>query len=462
MKNQSLSADISDFVLGLKYEDIPEDTINHVKLLMIDTFGCVLSATKESHVPCVKNAVESLINDPQATLWGTSTKLTLDHAVMYNGCLIHGMDFDDTHPGAIIHPSASVLNVAVTLGEYLGKSGKEILTAMVAGYEILLRLGIACKGKLHETFFHPTGVFAPFATICIAGRYLNIDKNTLINAMGLAGSFAGGLQQYTVDGSWNKKLHPGWGAHAGLYALRFAQQGFSGSPEIFEGSQGLFISHIGTAEYLSSSFSDLGHRWVTNEIAFKFYPVCHMMHSHIDILLDLMEKNNFCAADIENIHAILSPRAFSVIAFPPEQKKHPASDFHMRFSIQYVLSIAALHRQLSSNDIDMKLLSDPDVVNMIDRITVESKSEAEVPGHFPGEVIITLKDGRVFHCSQKYETGSAEKPATRENVLRKYYANASPYLSSLESQNLISYVDAFESLNNVDKIISLLNLEHTS
>lgn len=456
MDKQTLSARIADFALTLKYEDIPQSVIEHVKLLMIDTFGCVLPAMREAHVPCVRGAVEAMDNTPQATLWGTGEKLSVDHAVMYNGSLIHGLDFDDTHPGAIVHPSASVLNTAVTLGEYLGKDGREILTAMVAGYEVVLRLGEACKGKLHETFFHPTGVFAPFAAICIAGRYLGLDQKVLVSAMGLAGSFAGGLQQYTVDGAWNKKLHPGWGVHAGLYALRFARNGFIGCPEIFEGSQGLFVAHIGTAEYLEPAFSDFGKRWLAEEVAFKFYPACHMMHSHVDILLDLMEENGFTAEDIESIHAVLSPRAFDVIGFPPEQKKHPRSDFHMRFSIQYCLSMTALHGQLSTGEINMKWASDPVVADMIERVSVETRPDAEVPGHFPGELTVTLRDGRVFSRVQKYETGSVQKPATRENVLRKYRGNASGAILPEAAEALIGYVDRFETLDSVGPVLALL------
>ncbi len=455
---QPLSGRIADYALNLKYEDIPADVIAHVKLLMMDTFGCIMPSMHEAHVPCVYRAIEKMPNRHEATLWGTTKKVTIDHAVMYNGCLIHGQDFDDTHAGAIIHPSASVLNTAVALGEMLEKSGEEILTAMVAAYEVLLRLGEACKGKLHEHYFHPTGIFAPFAAICIACRFYGIGKDVMMNTMGLAGNFVGTMQQYTVDGTWSKKLHPGWGIHAGLYALRFAQEGYIGSPEIFEGTQAIFNAHIGTTEYIEPTFADLGKRWITKEVAFKFYPVCHMMHSHLDILQALMVENGFIGSDIQEIHAVMSPRAAQIVALPPERKKHPENDYLMRFSIQYSLAMTAVQGQLTMRDVDMKWLDDPEVAAMIERVTVESEPEADVVGHFPGDLTVTLKDGRTFHRNQKYETGSKENPAKRENVLAKFNGNVQGMISTETATRLLEKIEAFETLANVNELIELLKV----
>ena len=320
MRDLSIAETIAEFVSNLNYEDIPPGVIAYVKLLMIDTFGCIMPSISEPHAASVKKAIEKLPNPPEATLWGTGEKASIDHAVMYNGCLIHGLDYDDTHGGAIIHPSSVVVNAAISLGEKLESSGKEIITAMVAAYEAMLRLGEACRGKMHTHFFHPTGIFAPFGMICVDGSLEHLDRETLVNAIGLAGNFAAATMQFSVDGTWSKKLHPGWGAHAGLYALRFAAEGYIASPEIFEGPQGLFMSHIGTADSLKETFSDLGSRWLTREIAFKFYPVCHMMHSHLDLLLRLIETEHIESDDIHEILAVLYPRAADIIGLPPEKK----------------------------------------------------------------------------------------------------------------------------------------------
>ena len=458
MRKLSIAETIAEFVSTLKYEDIPSDVVTYVKLLMIDTFGCIMPSITEPHAASVRAALEKLPNPPDATLWGTGEKASIDHAVMYNGCLIHGLDYDDTHGGAIIHPSSIVVNAAVSLGEQLGKDGKDILTAMVAAYEVLLRLGEACRGKMHTHFFHPTGIFAPFGTICVESSLEQVDRNTMVNALGLAGNFAAATMQFSVDGTWSKKLHPGWGAHAGLYAMRFAKEGYLSSPEIFEGPQGLFMSHIGTNEYLEETFSDFGARWFTKEIAFKFYPVCHMMHSHLDLLLHLMEEEHIGSGDIEEILAVLYPRAADIVALPPEKKKHPANDYLMRFSIQYSLAMAALTGRLSMREIDMEYLDQEQVQQMIERIEVKTDPTVDVEGHFPGNIRVKLKDGRVFERSQRYEVGSPENPAKKEDVLRKFYANTDGMISRENADRLACMIGQFEMLPNMDGLLALLQV----
>lgn len=456
MSEMTISENIARFVTELRYEDIPADVIDYVKLLMVDTFGCVMPSMAEPHANSVKRAIEKLPKLPEATLWGTEEKVTVDHAVMYNGSLIHGLDYDDTHGGAIVHPSSSVINSAIVMGEKLNSSGKEMLTAMVAAYEVILRLGEACKGKMHTHFFHPTGIFAPFGMICVAGKLEHLEKDTMVNAIGLAGNFAAATMQFSVDGTWSKKLHPGWGAHAGLYALRFAKEGYIASPEIFEGAQGLFMSHIGTTEYLKETFADLHERWITREIAFKFYPVCHMMHSHLDLLLSLMKREHISSDDIETILAVLYPRAADIIALPPEKKKRPANDYLMRFSIQYSLAMAALHGRLSMREIDMKYLQEEPVQEMIDRVEVKVDPSVDVEGHFPGNITVTLKDGRVFDLSQKYEMGSPENPVKRESVLRKYYENVEGTISKSSADMLLQVIENFEDQGGTSELLRLL------
>lgn len=157
MEKKSISEIIAEFVLNLKYEDIPEEVVAYAKLLLIDSLGCAEAAIDEPHAKALFEAVTHKDGHDEATLWGTKLKADLDDAVIYNGSLIHGLDYDDTHALAITHPSSSVATAGLTIGEYLNKSGKEIITAMIAGYEVILRLGSYANGGLHDRAFHPTG-----------------------------------------------------------------------------------------------------------------------------------------------------------------------------------------------------------------------------------------------------------------------------------------------------------------
>ena len=167
MENQeSLSQRIAKFALSLQLADVPEEVVEYGTLLLTDTFGVAMSCQNMEHAAAVKRAVEAMGSAPQATLWGTNEKASLPDAALYNASLIHGADYDDTHVAGIVHPSAAVVSTAVTVGEYTHSTGEEILAAIVAGWEVITRLGIAAKGRFHDRGFHGTGVVAAYVAAC--------------------------------------------------------------------------------------------------------------------------------------------------------------------------------------------------------------------------------------------------------------------------------------------------------
>jgi 2-methylcitrate dehydratase PrpD len=202
----------------------------------------------------------------------SADKVRIADAALCNGTVIHGLDFDDTHTGAITHPSTSILSCAFAAGEKLGRSGAEILTAAVAAYEVIVRLGLAADGAFHDAGFHPTGILAPFAGVLAAGKLMHCSMEVIVNALGIAGSQAGTIMEFLHDGSWTKMMHPGWGALSAIYALKMAQAGFTGPKTVFEGQYGVFPVHLGTVGTLPEQLATLGKKWLTPDIAFKLIP----------------------------------------------------------------------------------------------------------------------------------------------------------------------------------------------
>lgn len=452
-EKKSIAQIIADFTLGLKYEDIPKEVISYAKLLLIDTLGCAEAAIDQPHAKQIFEAVTKKESMPEATLWGTDQKVDLDDAVIYNGCLIHGLDYDDTHALAITHPSSSVATAGLTVGEYLDKNGKEIITAMIAGYEVLLRLGSYANGALHDRGFHPTGCLAAFSSACIAGKLMEVNRTELCNALGICGSQAAAILEFLNDGTDVKKIHPGWAVHSALYALEFAKCGFTGPEKVFEGVQGYFNAHIGRREGMDKIFSDFGMRWYTNEIAFKFYPVCHWLHGFNDILFDLEKKHNFGGNDIESLECIIDERV-NAVGYAAPDKLRPATEYHQRFSLYYTIAMAAYKGRLGPQEINIKYMDDPGLLEMIDRVKITVDPDAYVPGAFPAQLRVTLKDGRKFYGSQPYEIGNRKNPAKRENVLRKYYDNTLDYIGEEKAEDIVNRVDCIEAEVNMDNIFN--------
>lgn len=452
----SLSQRIAEFSLSLQPSDVPEEVVEYGKLLLTDTFGVAMRCRNMNHAAAVKSAVEAMASAPQATLWGTDEKVSLPDAALYNASLIHGTDYDDTHVAGIVHPSAAVVSTAVTVGEYIRSTGEEVLMAIIAGWEVITRLGIAAKGRFQDRGFHGTGVVASYAAACVAAKLMGDSQSVLANALGICGSQAAGLQAFLQDGAWTKKIHPGWGAHSALYALAMARAGFTGPSRIFEGRFGMWMTHCGGTDGLEEAFADLGQVWHTKEITVKLYPVCHMTHSFIDCMCALMEENGFSAEDIASAECRIESRCYPIVCTPREAKTRPTTDYMMRFSLPYVVAMAAVKGRVGPEEIDLRYARDPKIRNLIDRISCVEDNSKRNPGYFPGYLTVSLKDGRILVKDQRWEMGTKQNPLNVQAVHRKFTNNLSPFYSGRQIQNLLDQVEQLQTLPNVERLVAAL------
>lgn len=453
MTNKSISEIMTDFALGLKYKDIPPEVVEYGKMLLLDTFGVSIAAKNLEHARIVKNTVLEMKTTPQCTLWFSKDKVQLSDAILYNSALIHGLDFDDTHVGGIVHPSAAVVSTAVSVGEYMGATGEEVLEAIIAGWEIIVRLALAARGGFHDIGYHATGVVSPFAAACVAGKLMKISKKEIVNALGICGSQAGALQEFLHDGTWVKRIHPGWAGHSAIYSLMLAKNGFTAPRLVLEGEFGLWKTHLGTTEGLNEEFSNLGIIWHTNEITFKMYQTCHFTHTFIDLVLDIMKQKKLSAEDIERIECRIDSRGSKIICEPSESKYRPQNEYAMRFSLPYVVAVSAIKGRMTPREIDIDLAKDPQVLDMMSRVDCVIDESVSNPGHFPGWIKITLKDGRTYQKEQRYELGTAENPIAMEKVLEKFNNNIEGVLPREKAEEIMECVKNFELLESVAVLI---------
>src|SRR4030095_3423407 len=183
-------------------------------VLMLDTLGSCLASSREDFGRAVLESAERLGGPPESTLIGTKVKAGAANAVLANATLAHGLDFDDTREDAIVHTSCVAVTTALAVGEATGASGRAVLEAAIAAVEVMCRVGLAVPGALHARHFHPTAITASFAAAAAAGKLRGLSENQLVCAFGICGSQASGIIEYLADGSWTKRLHPGWNAHA--------------------------------------------------------------------------------------------------------------------------------------------------------------------------------------------------------------------------------------------------------
>ncbi len=458
----SVSEKMADFALGLKFSQLPDELISHGKMLIEDSFGVALSCQNLPHAEAVAKAIEELASSGLCSMWTRAETASLADAVLFNSSLIHGADYDDTHVSSIVHPSAAVMAAAITAGEYAGSTGEEMFEAMAAGWEIIVRLGMAAEGIFHDVGYHGTAIVAPFAAACVIGKLLKLPKEVTVNAIGICGSQAAGLQEFLHDGSWVKKIHPGWGCHSAVYALLMAKNGFLGPVKVLEGEFGLFKTHTGSNKAIETVMDDLGERWLTTEITFKMYPVCHMAHSFIDCVKRVVRTNGIRPGDIRNIECRIENRCYGIICDPDEAKKRPVNDYMMRFSLPYVVACAIIKGNVSPWEIDPAYAKDPEMIAMMDKVTSVADESKRNPGHFPGWVKITLNDGRSFTEDQRYELGSPQNPVRLPDIEDKFRANLSALYGEEQIDNILKLINIFEELDSAAPLLAALKAEPRS
>ena len=304
--------------------------------------------------------------------------------------------------------------------------------------------------------FHGTGIVAPFAAACVAAKLLGDSERTLKNALGICGSQAAALQEFLRDGSWVKKIHPGWGAHSAIYALGMARNGFIGPDKVFEGEFGLYMTHCGGTDGLEEAFSDLGRVWHTTEITTKLYPVCHMTHSFIDCMIRLEEEHHFGADDIASAQCRIESRCYPIVCTPREVKTRPNTDYIMRFSLPYVVAMAAAKQKVGPAEIDLKYAEDTKMQALMDKIQCVEDDSKRNPGFFPGYLTVTLNDGRTFTADQRYEMGTPQNPLSMEAVDKKCRANLEAFYTDAQIAQILQQISGFETLKDVNCLLASL------
>ena len=283
----TIAQKFAGFASNLKPSDLPNEVIHHAKLCILDSFGIALASTSYDFADSALNAALALGGTGSSPVIGQAAGLPLRDALLVNGTLIHGLDFDDTHSESVVHCSASAIPISFNMGVELHASGADLLSAYVLAVEIDARIGEAAEGKLQKRGFHPTGIVGAYGCAAAAGWLNGIRKDQFEHALGITLSMASGSLEFLADGAWTKRLHPGWAAVAGLTASTLATHNFTGPKRPFEGRFGLYNTLLGTPNNIDFSLigDDLGVSWRTLGTAFKPYPACHFNHAFADLSL---------------------------------------------------------------------------------------------------------------------------------------------------------------------------------
>jgi 2-methylcitrate dehydratase PrpD len=416
---------IAEWTGSLAYEDIPAPVVEAAKLHLLDTVGCGLAAHALGVASEGRTAMAELGGEPQASVIGLDARLPGPNAAFANAMLCHGLDFDDTHSDSVAHVSVVVSPAALAMGEAVGASGRDVLAAIVGGNEVVTRVGMAASGQFHARGFHPTAVCGVFGATTAAARLAGVDAAATASALGIAGSFAGGLFAYLDDATPTKPMHPAWAAHGGLLASRLASLGAAGPPGVFENRFGLYYAFVGATQGevdLAAQVADLGERWETPRIAYKPYPACHFIHGSLGATASLLGQLE--ADEVDSIVVTVPEPAVALVLEPAASKQAPRTEYEAKFSLQYSTAAMLVHGRVGVRSYSAEEIGDPRVSALAGKVRYEVREYDSYPAAFPGGVRIALRDGRTLEADAPYQLGGPENPMSADQVRAKFRENA--------------------------------------
>lgn len=449
---ETIADRIAAFATDLGHDDVPDEVLRQAKVLILDAVGVGLASSTFDFAHRARCAVRTLSGGSgKSSVIGDEERLPLRDSMHLNGLLIHGLDYDDTHPDGVVHATASAFPTAFGVTEATGLSGRELLTAYVLAVEVDARLGMAAKGAFHQVGFHPTGLVGAFGAAVAAGRLRGLSAPAIATAQGFVGSQAAGSLEFLADGSWTKRSHPGWAAVCGVTATAFAEHGFVSPPEVYEGRFGLYGSHLGD-DYpvdLEACTDGLGERWETLRVAVKPHPACHFTHAFIDAALALRAEHGLQPDEIDEVVCHIASGMVATVCEPQAKKLQPGSTYDAAFSLQHVVAASLVHGRFELAQLEADVREDPRVRRLTQDVSYSLDPESGFPETYDGEVEVRTRDGRVLRHREPVNRGSVDRPLTQEEIEAKFFDNAAHAMTESQARQVRDHLLGLDSLEDV-------------
>ncbi len=449
----SASAACSEFVSALKYEDIPDSVLDTIKRDILDWIGCAVGGAADPASQPAKDVSDFFGGNAQASALDSPVRNAF-FAAFTNAYCGHILEMDDVDRDSISHPATVNIPPALATAELLDKGGRDLLTAVVGGFEVMLRIGAAVT-PAHYKIFHTTATTGVFGAAMAAGKMLGLSATELAWALGNAGTMSAGLWQFLPDGAMSKFLHTGAAAANGVLVAMLAKNGFSGARHILEGKQGFFAGYA-RQDVDESIFKDFGTKWRAGLISFKPYPCCRHTHSAIDAAADIRRQAK--GRELKNIRLFTYETAQRVAGVRAPQTTRQA-----KFSTAYCVASTLLRGTPSEADFSAESVNEQQVKALESRIetVIDEEINARVPRNWPCRIEADAEDGEHLVAQVWDPTGDPENTLTWEGVETKFRILTDGIIPVAEQDHLIATCRDLENLKTVRGLIGGINKSFT-
>jgi 2-methylcitrate dehydratase PrpD len=405
----------------LEAEAVPAAVREALTRTLTDSLGLMVAARRQPYLEAVVSAADG---SGPCTVIGHPGGFDAMSAALANGTAVHGEDYDDTFEGTPVHVGAVMVPALLAAAEQRGLSGADLLRGLAAGAEMICRLALVAPTAIHRQGFHPTAVCGAFGAAAGVATALRLPPAQIASALGIVGSMASGIIEYLAEGTWTKRMHPGWAAGAGWRAARLAENGFLGPRSVFEGDHGAF--HAFAVPGIDRDFSHLregwGSRWEVGNLAFKPYACGTMAQPFIDCALQLRGE----LADLDAIQGIVAKVGEGTVHRlwePRAEKTRPSTPYGAKFSVPYCVAVALTDGDAGLEQFTEDRIADPAVLAQAAKVSYEIDPHNEYPKNYSGELRVTLNDGAELRARQPCLRGGRGAPLQDAELQQKFKSN---------------------------------------
>ena len=447
---------LAEFASALRFEQLPKEVVSKAKLCLLDTFGCCIFGATLPSVQKLARMVQAEGGTPAAAVFGMPLRTSPSMAALLNATSAHAFQLDEIHLESTLHPGSLALPAVFALAE--GKAnGRDLIAAMVAGYEVGIRIGLAAKGGMFKSGFHNQGTTGVFIAAAAAARILKLDTHQTQHAFGIAASQAAGLMA-VQDGAMAKSFHSGRAAQSGVYGALLAQLGYTGIPDVLDGAYGTFFPSF-LDDWSQTPLTDgIGSHWHTLRVGFKPAPAANGSITAMTAMDTIMREHGLKASDIAAITAHVSTNTLHHCGWPYEAER-VQSVLSAQMNLRYGIAVMALERQASVKQFQESKIRDPEIMKFIARISVEHEPKFDGDNgryRIACRLVVHTTDGATHETTVLYRKGSPEDPMTLEQLSEKFRALTMSMDSQRSEQiaQIVSHMDDQKDLAELSRLLT--------
>jgi 2-methylcitrate dehydratase PrpD len=451
---ETVSSIYADFVTGTRFESLSPEVVQQTKKVILDLIGVSLAGYQAMTFP--KMVVDYFLEiggKEEATVIQGKKKIPAPHAAFANAACAHALDMDDGHRFAASHPGVVVIPAAIAAAELVGASTKKLITGIVVGYEVMIRIGKAITPSSLNRGFHITGITGPFGAAAAAANIMGLTRDETIAAMGMAGLQSAGLIQvnHEVEGSMVKPLNPARASSSGLLSCILARKGARGPLEIFEGQDG-YLKAFAEGVKPDRLTQELGRDYEISKVYLKLYSACRHAHAPLDAAFEAFRKSEGKIEEIDKIIVETYSAAVRLAGIP-----HATTPSAGRFSIAFSVALALVKGDAGADKYCEDNIRDRSIQDLAGKVELVSseKWEALYPQKRGATVTIVNRSGGSVSSEVNLAKGEPENPASWDEITRKFFANATQLLSREEAEQLADGIIRLEEIT-VEEMVGFL------